>query len=168
MIFEAERNDFEELLDFENRVFKIDFSKKVPKVYRYPETAAMHGIYKDKGRIVGAVLVYPGKLVLPQGSLTVSGIPAVCFTAQRFRITFFADTTRKKAFPSKSPKRKASCLSLKRFKKRFRRTMSVKAKGSFQSSQRGTANRSLFLTMAEKQPDISFIRVTKRLSPSLF
>lgn len=77
MIFEAERNDFEELLDFENRVFKIDFSKKVPKVYRYPETAAMHGIYKDKGRIVGAVLVYPGKLVLPQGSLTVSGIGSV-------------------------------------------------------------------------------------------
>ena len=32
MIVEAEGKDFEELLDFENKVFKIDFSKKVPKV----------------------------------------------------------------------------------------------------------------------------------------
>lgn len=76
-IVEAREKDFEELLSFENRVFKIDFSKKVPKVYRYPETAFLHGIYKEKGKIVGAVLMYPGRLVLPEGSLTVSGIGSV-------------------------------------------------------------------------------------------
>lgn len=73
----ARKDDFNELLSFENRVFKIDFSKKVSKVYAYPETAALHGIYKEKDKIVGAVLLYPGKLVFPNGSLITSGIGSV-------------------------------------------------------------------------------------------
>lgn len=76
-IVDAKKRDFDELLKFENKVFKIDFSKKVSKVYAYPETAALHGIYKDNGKIAGAVLVYPGKLFLPTGCLVTSGIGSV-------------------------------------------------------------------------------------------
>ncbi len=77
MIVAAEKKDFGELLDFENRVFKIDFSKKVGKIYSYPETAALHGIFREKGKIAGAVLVAPGKLVLPSGNLITAGIGSV-------------------------------------------------------------------------------------------
>ena len=47
MIIEtAKTADFKELLKFENRVFKIKFENKVPKVYRFPESAALHGIHR--------------------------------------------------------------------------------------------------------------------------
>lgn len=77
MVERAEEKDFRELLRFENRVFKISFEKKVPKIYNHKELAALHGVYKEDGKIVGAICVYPGTFRLGGESLGVAGIGSV-------------------------------------------------------------------------------------------
>lgn len=77
MVERAETKDFKELLKFENKVFKIRFENKVPKIYNHPELAKLHGVYKDNGKIVGAICVYPGSFRLGEESLAVAGIGSV-------------------------------------------------------------------------------------------
>ena len=78
MIIEtAKTADFKELLKFENRVFKIKFENKVPKVYRFPESAALHGIHREGGRIAGGICILPGAFIIGSEKLVTAGIGSV-------------------------------------------------------------------------------------------
>ena len=77
MIETAKKEDFKELLSFENRVFKINFETKVPKVYRFPESAALHGVYRENGRIAAGICVLPGELLIGEERLITAGIGSV-------------------------------------------------------------------------------------------
>lgn len=78
MIIEtAKTADFKDLLKFENRVFKIKFENKVPKVYRFPESAALHGVYREGERIAGGVCILPGALIIGNEKLVTAGIGSV-------------------------------------------------------------------------------------------
>lgn len=77
MVTTAERNDFEELLKFENKTFKIKFEKKVPRVYAFPENAKLHGVFKKDGKIVGGICVLPGEFCFENEKLVTAGIGSV-------------------------------------------------------------------------------------------
>ena len=78
MIIEtAKTADFKELLKFENRVFKIKFENKVPKVYRFPESAALHGIHREGGKIAGGICILPGAFIIGSEKLVTAGIGSV-------------------------------------------------------------------------------------------
>ncbi len=75
---QAAVSDYQELLSFENRVFNIDFLKKVPKLYVDPaRCTACHGLIRDGGRIVAAVAAWPNVLETDCGSLRTVGIGSV-------------------------------------------------------------------------------------------
>ena len=75
MIETAKTADFKELLKFENRVFKIKFENKVPKVYRFPESTALHGIHREGGRIAGGICILPGAFIIGILSVLAGGCP---------------------------------------------------------------------------------------------
>lgn len=77
MIETAKKEEFKELLEFENRVFKINFETKVPKVYRFPESAALHGIHRENGKIAAGICVLPGELIIGDERLKAAGIGSV-------------------------------------------------------------------------------------------
>ncbi len=77
MIETAERKDFEELLKFENKTFKIKFENKVPKVYAFCESTDIHGVFRDKGKIVGGICILPGAFLLGDEKLVTAGIGSV-------------------------------------------------------------------------------------------
>ncbi len=77
MIETAVREDFKELLNFENRVFKIRFENKVEKVYRYAENSGLHGVFREDGRIAGGICILPGKLIMGDEKLVTAGIGSV-------------------------------------------------------------------------------------------
>ncbi len=71
-------SDYRELLDFENRVFSINFLDKVPKLYADAEkSVACHGIIKDGGRIAAAIAAFPGAIETGRGTLRTLGIGSV-------------------------------------------------------------------------------------------
>ena len=77
MIETAERKDFEELLKFENKTFKIKFENKVPKVYAFSESTDIHGVFRDKGKIVGGICILPGTFIMGEEKLITAGIGSV-------------------------------------------------------------------------------------------
>ena len=71
-------SDYRELLDFENRVFSINFLDKVPKLYTdAKQSVACHGIIKDGGRIAAAIAAFPGAIETGRGTLRTLGIGSV-------------------------------------------------------------------------------------------
>lgn len=77
MIETAEKKDFEELLKFENKAFKIKFENKVPKVYDFCENAALHGVFRSNEKIVGGICILPGAFLLGEERLVTAGIGSV-------------------------------------------------------------------------------------------
>lgn len=82
MIETAKKEDFNELLKFENRVFKIRFETKVPKLYRFPESAALHGVLRENGKISGGICVLPGALSIGEERLLTAGIGSVAVSKE--------------------------------------------------------------------------------------
>ena len=78
MIEKAALSDYRELLAFENRVFRVPFLRKVPKLYRDPQTCInCHRVVRENGKIVAAIAAWPGTLQTPDGSLSAIGIGSV-------------------------------------------------------------------------------------------
>ena len=78
MTQKAVLSDYDELLNFENKVFKINFLKKVPKLYTDSEKCvSYHSVVKDDDKIVGAIAVYPTALVTSESELKAIGIGSV-------------------------------------------------------------------------------------------
>lgn len=77
MAEKAKRSDFKELLKFENRAFKINFEKKVPRVYSFADCTDLHGVVRDGEKIVGGICVLPGTQVLGDERLATAGIGSV-------------------------------------------------------------------------------------------
>lgn len=77
MVEAAERKDFEELLKFENKTFKIKFEEKVPRVYAFRESTDFHGVFRDNGKIVGGICVLPGEFCFGNERLVTAGIGSV-------------------------------------------------------------------------------------------
>ncbi|MDO4379828.1 MAG: GNAT family N-acetyltransferase [Clostridia bacterium] len=77
MVEAAERKDFEELLKFENKTFKIKFEEKVPRVYAFSESTDIHGVFKVDGKIVGGICVLPGEFRFGNEKLVTAGIGSV-------------------------------------------------------------------------------------------
>ncbi len=77
MVTTAEEKDFEELLKFENKTFKIKFENKVPRVYAFSKNAKLHGVFKDNEKIVGGICVLPGEFCFENERLATAGIGSV-------------------------------------------------------------------------------------------
>ena len=78
MIEKAALSDYHELLSFENRVFRVPFLRKVPKLYRDPAVCTeSHRIVKENGKIVAAIAAWPGTIQTPDGDLSAVGIGSV-------------------------------------------------------------------------------------------
>ena len=78
MIEKAALSDYRELLAFEDRVFRVPFLRKVPKLYRDPNVCTeSHRVIKENGKIVAAIAAWPGTLQTPDGSLSAIGIGSV-------------------------------------------------------------------------------------------
>lgn len=78
MTEKAVLSDYDELLSFENRVFRIYFQKKVPKLYRDREKCvSYHGVVKQNNTIVGGIAAYPTQLITVGSSLRAVGIGSV-------------------------------------------------------------------------------------------
>lgn len=71
-------NDYNELLRFENRVFKTSFTKIMPKIYRDKDKCTdSHIVIKDDGKIIGALACYDAKLILGDAVIKAMGIGSV-------------------------------------------------------------------------------------------
>lgn len=74
----ASYNDYNELLRFENKVFKTNFTKIMPKLYRDKEKCTdSHLIIKDNGKIIAALAFYDTKLILGEREIKALGIGSV-------------------------------------------------------------------------------------------
>lgn len=74
----ASYEDYNELLRFENRVFKTSFTKIMPKIYRDREKCTdRHIIIKDSGKIIAALAYYDTKLILGEDEISAIGIGSV-------------------------------------------------------------------------------------------
>ncbi len=70
--------DYDELIDFGNMVFKEDFRALLPKLYQdHPETAAHHHLIREDGRIKAMVGSFPITLKAAGRTLKVRGIGTV-------------------------------------------------------------------------------------------
>ena len=78
MVERALLSDYSELLAFEERVFRVRFCGKVPKLYTDPAVCAeAHRVVRENGRIVAAIAAWPGDIVTPAGVLHAVGIGSV-------------------------------------------------------------------------------------------
>ncbi|MGN1195263.1 MAG: GNAT family N-acetyltransferase [Acutalibacteraceae bacterium] len=74
----ASYDDYDELLRFENRVFKTSFTKIMPKIYRDREKCTdSHIVIKDNGKIIAALALYDTKLILGESEIKAVGIGSV-------------------------------------------------------------------------------------------
>ena len=74
----ASYSDYNELLRFENKVFKTNFTRIMPKLYRDKEKCTdSHLIIKDNGKIIAALAFYDAKLLLGNSTLKALGIGSV-------------------------------------------------------------------------------------------
>ena len=70
--------DYDELIDFGNMVFKEDFRALLPKLYQdHPEAAAHHHLIREDGRIKAMVGSFPITLKAAGRTLKVRGIGTV-------------------------------------------------------------------------------------------
>ncbi len=82
MVERALLSDYSELLAFEERVFRVRFCGKVPKLYVDPAVCAeAHRVVRENGRIVAAIAAWPGDIVTPAGVLHAVGIGSVAVDA---------------------------------------------------------------------------------------
>ena len=82
MVERALLSDYSELLAFEERVFRVRFCGKVPKLYTDPAVCAdVHRVVRENGRIVAAIAAWPGDIVTPAGVLHAVGIGSVAVDA---------------------------------------------------------------------------------------
>ena len=80
---QAVLSEYEALLNFENRIFDIDFLKKVPKLYADPaRCVACHGVILDGGRIAAAVAAWPTEIETDCGTLRALGIGSVAVSPE--------------------------------------------------------------------------------------
>ncbi len=78
MVEQAALSDYPALLAFEERIFRVRFRGKVPKLYCNGAVCAdVHRVVKENGRIVAAVAAWPGDIVTPAGVLHAVGIGSV-------------------------------------------------------------------------------------------
>ena len=78
MITNATTFDYNELLHFENYVFRVPFLKLMPKIYRDKEKCvSYHRIIKKNGSIVGAYATYPTEFLTESGNISAVGIGSV-------------------------------------------------------------------------------------------
>jgi predicted N-acetyltransferase YhbS len=78
MVERAALSEYSELLAFEERVFRVRFCGKVPKLYTDPAVCVdVHRVVKENGRIVAAIAAWPGDIVTPAGVLHAVGIGSV-------------------------------------------------------------------------------------------
>ena len=74
----AAYDDYNELLRFENKVFKTSFTKIMPKLYRDKEKCTeSHIVIKDNGKIIAALAFYDTKLLLGDSEMKALGIGSV-------------------------------------------------------------------------------------------
>ncbi|MGN1443298.1 MAG: GNAT family N-acetyltransferase [Acutalibacteraceae bacterium] len=74
----ASYDDYDELLRFENRVFKTSFTKIMPKIYRDKEKCTdSHIVIKDNGKIIAALAYYDTKLILGDSEIKALGVGSV-------------------------------------------------------------------------------------------
>ena len=74
----AAYDDYNELLRFENKVFKTSFTKIMPKLYRDKEKCTeSHIVIKDNGKIIAALAFYDTKLLLGDSEMKAFGIGSV-------------------------------------------------------------------------------------------
>ena len=74
----ATYDDYNELLRFENKVFKTSFTKIMPKLYRDKEKCTeSHIVIKDNGKIIAALAFYDTKLLLGDIEIKALGIGSV-------------------------------------------------------------------------------------------
>lgn len=74
----AAYDDYNELLRFENKVFKTSFTKIMPKLYRDKEKCTeSHIVIKDNGKIIAALAFYDTKLLLGDIEIKALGIGSV-------------------------------------------------------------------------------------------
>ena len=74
----AAYDDYNELLRFENKVFKTSFTKIMPKLYRDKEKCTeSHILIKDNGKIIAALAFYDTKLLLGDIEIKALGIGSV-------------------------------------------------------------------------------------------
>lgn len=74
----AAYEDYDELLRFENRVFKTSFTKIMPKIYRDKEKCTDgHIVIKDNGKIIAALAYYHTKLILGGCEIKAMGVGSV-------------------------------------------------------------------------------------------
>ena len=70
--------DYDELLRFENRIFKTSFTKIMPKIYRDKEKCTdSHIVIRDNGKIIAALAYYDTKLILGSEEIKAIGIGSV-------------------------------------------------------------------------------------------
>ena len=74
----AAYDDYNELLRFENKVFKTSFTKIMPKLYRDKEKCTeSHIVIKDNDKIIAALAFYDTKLLLGDIEIKALGIGSV-------------------------------------------------------------------------------------------
>ena len=74
----AAYEDYDELLRFENRVFKTSFTKIMPKIYRDKEKCTDgHIVIKENGKIIAALACYHTKLILGGSEIKAMGVGSV-------------------------------------------------------------------------------------------
>lgn len=66
MICKGDSNDYDDIIDFGNLVFRLDFKSLLPKLYDgHPEKAQCHHLAKEGGKIKAMVGNFP--ISLPSG-----------------------------------------------------------------------------------------------------
>jgi len=77
-IVKALESDFEDIIDFGNYVFKVDFVSLLPKLYKdKPENAKYHYVVKESHKIKAMVGCFPLQLYVGGNKLNVAGIGTV-------------------------------------------------------------------------------------------